>query len=94
LTVRDLYVGSALRKALPDSIHGVVVVEVDPAGPARLARVRVGQIVLEVNRQATPTADAFDAAVAAIAPGSAAVALVYDPITGQRALVAIVPDKK
>lgn len=93
-TVRDLYAESTLRKALPDTIRGVVVVEVDPAGPARLARIRVGQMVLEINRQPTPTADAFEAVVAGIAPGEAVVALVYDSITSQRVLVAIVPDRK
>ena len=93
LTVRDLAAESTLRKSLPDTIQGVVVVEVDPAGPARLARIRPGQMVLEVNRVPTPTADSFESAIAALGRAKAVVALVYDPITTQRALVTIVPDR-
>jgi S1-C subfamily serine protease len=85
---------SAFRKALPDSIVGVVVVDVDPAGPARLARVRPGQVILEVNRRATPTAATFQAMVMSLKPGEAAAAMVYDPITDQRSLVAIIPDRR
>ena len=94
MTVRDLDGASALRRALPDTIQGVVVVEVDPAGPARLARVRPGQIVLELNRRVTLSATAFQAALAAIPRGTAAAVLVYDPITDQRRLVTIVPDRQ
>jgi serine protease Do len=94
LTVRDLDPASAFRKALPDSIVGVVVVDVDPAGPARLARVRPGQVILEVNRRATPTAATFQAMVMSLKPGEAAAAMVYDPITDQRSLVAIIPDRR
>jgi serine protease Do len=92
LTVRELDAASALRRALPDSIQGVVVVDVDAAGPARLARVRPGQIVLELNRRPTRTVAAFQAAVGALGPGVAAAALIYDPIADQRVLIAIVPD--
>ena len=94
LTVNDLDPASTFRKALPDSIVGVVVVDVDPAGPARLARVRPGQVILEVNRRATPTAAAFKAMVMALKPGEAAAAMIYDPITDQRILIAIIPDRR
>jgi serine protease Do len=94
LTARDLDPASALRRALPDSIRGVVVVEVDPAGPARLARIRTGQLILEVNRTPTPTADRFEAVLASVRPGLAVVVLVYDPIADKRALVAIAPDRR
>jgi serine protease Do len=94
LTVRDLDPASAFRKALPEAIIGVMVVDVDPAGPARLARVRTGQVILEVNRRPTPTAAAFQAIVLSLAPGEAAATMVYDPITDQRSLVAILPDRR
>ena len=94
LTVRDLDQALALRRAVPSNIRGVVVVDVDPAGPARLARMRPGQIVLEVNRRPTPTAATFHTALGAIHPGSAAVVLLYDPITDQRLLVTVVPDRQ
>ena len=93
LAVRVLDPSSALRRALPESVQGVVVVDVDPAGPARVARLRPGQIVLEVNRQPTLSVAAFHAAVNGIARGGAAAVLVYDPISNQRMLVAIVPDR-
>jgi serine protease Do len=94
LTARDLEISSALRKALPDSIRGVVVVEVDPAGPGRLARIRTGQLILELNRVPTPTSDRYESVLASIPPGLTVVALVYDPITDKRTLVAITPDRQ
>jgi serine protease Do len=94
LAVRALDASSALRRALPESVQGVVVVDVDPAGPARVARLRPGQIVLEINRQPTLTVAAFHAAVKGIALGGAAAVLVYDPVADQRVLVAIVRDRK
>jgi serine protease Do len=94
MTVRDLDPASALRKALPDSIRGVVVVEVDPAGAARLARIRPGQMILEINRVPTPTADRYETTLESIAPGLTVVALVYDPITEKRVLAAITPDRQ
>lgn len=93
MTVRELDPASALRRALPDSVQGVAVVDVDPAGPARLARIRPGQIVLEVNRRPTHTALSFDDAVRALGPGRTAVLLIYDPITDQRLLVGVEPDR-
>ena len=92
MTARDLDISSTLRKSLPDSIRGVVVVEVDPAGPARLARIRTGQLILEINRVPTPTAERFEFVLASVPPGLAVVALIYDPITDKRTLVAITPD--
>jgi S1-C subfamily serine protease len=93
MTVRDIDSASALRKVLPEGLRGVVVVDVDPAGPARLARLRPGQVVLEVNRRTVTTMASFEAAVAAVPPGVSAVVLVYDPLTDQRQLIAIVPDR-
>jgi len=92
LTVRELDASSALRRAIPETVQGVVVVGVDAAGPARLARLRPGQVVLEVNRLPTLTVAAFQAAVARVKPGETAAMRIYDPITDQRILVAIVSD--
>jgi serine protease Do len=91
--VRDLDPASALRKALPDVIQGVLVADVDAAGPARIAHLRPGQLVLELNRRPTPTAQTFQAALASLPPGTAAALLIYDPITEQRLLVSISPDR-
>ena len=93
MTVRDIDSASVLRKNLPGGVNGVVVVEVDPAGPARLARVRAGQVVLEVNRRSTGSMAGFEAAIAAVPQGVTAVLLIYDPLTDQRQLVTVIPDR-
>ena len=93
MTVRDIDDASPLRKNLPDGMRGVVVVEVDPAGPARLARVRPGHVVLEVNRRGIGSMAGFEAVVATLPAGVAAVLLIYDPLTEQRQLISIAPDR-
>lgn len=93
MTVRNLDEQSPLRRVFPEGLMGVVVVEVDAAGPARLARIRPGQLVLEVNRRTVTSMATFEAAVAAVPPGVNAVMLVYDPLTNQRQLIAVVPDR-
>ena len=55
-TVRDLDRATIMRQGLPETIEGVIVFDVDPAGPARLARIRAGHIVLEINRRRVTTA--------------------------------------
>ena len=92
LTVRDLDRAILIRRSLPDSVQGVVVDDVDPAGPARSARLRTGQIVLEINRQRVGSVTEFLAAVKALAPGEAAALLIFDPLLGQRLLVTVTPD--
>jgi len=93
LVIHDLDPASGLRRSLPDTIQGVVIVDVDAAGPARQARMRPGQLVLEINRRPTPTAAQFQAALARVGRAAAAVVLVYDPITEQRYLATILPDR-
>jgi serine protease Do len=90
LTVRDLDRVTIMRQGLPDGVQGVVVHDVDPAGPARLARLRPGQVILEINRRPVTSAAAFQSIVNALKPGEVAAALVYD--ADQRVLVAITTD--
>jgi serine protease Do len=92
LTVRDLDRATAMRQSLPDTMQGVVVVDVDPAGPARLARLRPGHLILEINRRPVTSAGAFQHALAALKPGEVAVLLVFDQLLDQRILVAIATD--
>lgn len=92
LTVRDLDRATAMRQALPDTVQGVIVVDVDPAGPARLARLRPGHVILEINRRRVESAEAFQALMAALKPGDVVAALIYDKVTDQRVLVTIVSD--
>ena len=91
-SVRDLDDATLARQRLPDTIQGVIVVDVDPAGPARLARIRAGLVVLEVNRRRILSVADFHAAVAALAPGDVAAVLVYDHVADQRVITAVVPD--
>jgi S1-C subfamily serine protease len=65
---------------------------VDPAGPARLARIRAGHVVLEVNRRRVTSAEEFHAIVKSLKPGEVAAVLVYDKISDQRLITAIVAD--
>jgi serine protease Do len=92
LTVRDLDRATAMRQSIPDTMQGVVVVDVDPAGPARLARLRPGHLILEINRRPVTSAAAFQRALAALKPGDVAVLLVFDQLLDQRILVAIATD--
>ena len=92
LAVRDLDAATAARQQIPEGLHGVVVADVDPAGPARLARLRTGQLILEVNRTRVASATAFQALAAGLKPGRPVAILLYDPLTGQRQLLTVIPD--
>lgn len=94
LTVRDLDRATRMRLQLPDTIAGVVVADVDSAGPARLARIRTGHVILELNRRRISSAAEFRAAVDALRPGEVAAVLLFDQIGDQRLLTAIVPDRR
>jgi serine protease Do len=91
-TVRDISEATLARQRLPDTIQGVIVVDVDPAGPARLARIRAGLVVLEINRRRIQSVADFQAAIAALQPGDVAAVLVYDHLSDQRVITAVVPD--
>jgi len=92
LVVRDLDTPTAARLQIPDALQGVIVVDVDPAGPARLARLRPGQLILEVNRARVASAAAFQAVVAGLKPGRPVAILLFEPLTGQRQLLTVIPD--
>lgn len=92
ITVRDLDAATSARNRIPDDVEGVTVSFVDPAGPARLARLRVGQVVLEFNRQPVRSAAEFRMLAAALAPGQVVALLIYDPLVDGRIIVAIAAD--
>jgi serine protease Do len=91
-TVHDLDVADVRRLGLPDALAGVMIVDVDPAGPARAAPVRARQVLLEVNRQRVTSAAEFRAIVSSLRPGAAVAVLVYDPSIKQRAIYSITID--
>ncbi len=92
IAVRDLDAGLAARNRIPEDVRGVMVTFVDPAGPGRLASLRSGQVILEVNRRPVATAAAFRILTAGLAPGDAAALLLYDPLVDGHVITAVVPD--
>ena len=92
LTVRDLDESTLARFQRPDSIHGVVVSRVDQAGPARVADIQTGQVVLEVNRPRITSAAEFRAIVASLPPGDPVALLMFDRVRDQRLIVTVIPD--
>jgi serine protease Do len=89
LDVQDL---DTARLNLPPALAGVMITDVDPAGPSRVAPIRRGQILLEVNRQRVASKAQYRAIVSGLRPGSAVAVLVYDPILKQRAIYSIATD--
>ena len=91
-TVRDLDTATMTRRRIPPHLQGVIVSNVDAAGPARLAAIGEGQIILEINRQPVLTAAEFRAAVARLRPGEPVALLVFDRLSDQRLIAIVVPD--
>ena len=92
LRVKELDAATIARMRLPLSIQGLFVTEVDPAGPARLARLRTGHVLLEINRRRMTTLADFRAILATLKPNEAVAVLVYDAPSDQRVLATILPD--
>jgi serine protease Do len=92
LTVRDLDDATAKRFTLPEAMAGVMIIDVDSAGPARQARVRRGQVILEVNRIKVTSVANFQRLVSGLAPGAAVALYVFDPLSGDRAIYSIAVD--
>jgi serine protease Do len=92
LSVKSIDAATVRRLNLPDALVGVLVTDVDPAGPARLARIRPGQVLLEINRHRIGSLADFQGVVATLRPGDNAALLVYDRLSDQRALSAIAID--
>jgi serine protease Do len=57
VTVDDLDSRTRRQFNLPAQLQGAVVVEVDPASAAAAAGLRVGDVILEINRQRVTSAD-------------------------------------
>jgi serine protease Do len=94
LAVRDLDATVARRIDLPASVHGVIVVRVDPAGPAFVPALRRGFVIMEVNRQPVRSTADFQRIVSAARVGDALAFYGYDPSLGQRAIVMATVDAR
>lgn len=92
ITVRNIDDTTAQRVRMPEGLTGVLIMDVDTTGPAREARLRRGQVVLEINRQKIGSTAQFQRVVSSLAPGSAVAIYVFDPLTGQRAIHTLVVD--
>jgi serine protease Do len=89
LIVNDIDAVRPRRPNIPDSIGGVLVTGVDLAGPAHLAGIQNGQVVLEINRRRVASLAVFRQILQALKPGDAVAVLVYDPRNGQRTIRSI-----
>jgi S1-C subfamily serine protease len=93
ITVHDLDPAYANRLRIPDTIQGVVVIDIDPAGPARLADVRPNAVILEANRHRIGSETEFRAVVSKLGRGEPAALLMYDSLTHERTIAVVMPDQ-
>jgi len=89
LSVRELDRNFAGRLEVPDSVQGVVVSRVDPAGAAFSAAVRRGFVIMEVNRRPVRSVADYQRIVGAAKPGDVLAFYYYDPTLAQRSLVTV-----
>jgi serine protease Do len=89
ISVRDLDRGFVGRLEVPDSVQGVVVSRVDPAGAAFSAAVRRVFVIMEINRKPVRSVADYQRIVAAAKPGDVLAIYYYDPTLAQRALVTV-----
>jgi serine protease Do len=88
ITVRELERASLGRLEVPESVRGVVVRSVDQVGPSYSVLKR-GLVIMEINRQPTPTVAAYDRLLSSLKAGDVLAIYCYDPTLGQRTLVTI-----
>ena len=85
------------RLGVPASITGVLVTDLDATGPGREARLRRGQIIMEINRRPTASPEAFaaiNAQLDTLRSGTIAALFVYDPLTDQRLIVSVTIERR
>ncbi len=90
IVVQALDATAIRRLGMPAQIAGVLITDLDATGAGREARLRRGQVVMEVNRRAVLTPDAFKTATAGLKNGDPVAVMVYDPVTDQRLIVTII----
>ena len=92
LSVKELDAATMARTGIPSNLQGVLIVDVDSAGPARLARLRAGHVLLEINRRRVGSVAEFQDVVASLTPGATVAVMIYDQLTDQRVIATINPD--
>jgi serine protease Do len=86
LVVQDLTRSVVARFALPESLEGVLISDVDPLSPAEDAGMQHGEVLLELNRRAVRSLSDYHRLRSAIKPGDAVALYVFVPGSGQRVL--------
>ena len=94
LNVRDIDSATARRLRLPAGVSGVVVTRVEPISPAYDAGIQRDHIIMEVNRRAINSADAYNRVARAANPGDVLAVYIYAPTTEQRSIRAIRVDPR
>jgi serine protease Do len=92
ITVRDLDPDAAVDLRIPGAVQGVLVSEVDTAGPAHVAQVHPGQVIVEVNRHPVRSVADYRAVTSTLRSGEAVALLIYDRFTATRVLRTVVAD--
>ena len=91
VSVRELDRAFMARLEVPNTIEGVIVSRVETTGAAHQV-LRRGYVILEVNRQPTPTVAEFQRIVAAARPGDILAIYYYDPTRAERSLATVIVD--
>jgi serine protease Do len=92
ITVRDLDPDAAVDLRIPGAVQGVLVSEVDTAGPAHVAQVHPGQVIVEVNRHPVRSVADYRTVTSTLRSGEAVALLIYDRFTATRVLRTVVAD--
>ena len=92
LSVKELDETTMARTGIPTNLQGVLIVDVDSAGPARLARLRAGHVLLEINRRRVASVEEFQRIVSSLPPGATVAVMIYDQLSDQRVIATINPD--
>jgi serine protease Do len=94
LEVRDLDSATATRLRIPDNVQGVLITEIDPAGPARLAQLKTNQVIIEINRRRVGSVAEYVTVLSSIRKSDAAALLVYDRNSRQHTIATVMPDSE
>ena len=91
LSVREMDRTFITRFEIPEDVHGVIVMRVDPMGPAHQA-LRRGIVILEINRRPTRSLLEYQQTVGRLRAGEVLAIYYYDPTLAQRGLVTLTVD--
>jgi serine protease Do len=91
LSVREMDRAFITRFEIPEDVRGVVVMRVDPTGPAHQT-LRRGIVILEINRRPTRSLLEYQQIVARLRAGEVLAIYYYDPTLAQRGLVTLTVD--